>query len=59
MIGHYFKVIAYYLIYKALIETGFVKPYNLLFRDLKQERGRVCAGPTSNWTPGFSSARRS
>ena len=35
MIGHYFKVIAYYLIYKALIETGFVRPYNLLFRDLK------------------------
>jgi len=36
MIGHCFKVIAYYLIYKALIETGFVKPYNLLFRDLKK-----------------------
>ncbi|MBP1717391.1 MAG: sensor signal transduction histidine kinase [Deltaproteobacteria bacterium] len=35
LIGHYFKVIAYYLIYKALIETGFVRPYNLLFRDLK------------------------
>ena len=36
LIGHYFKVIAYYLIYKALIETGFVRPYNLLFRDLKK-----------------------
>jgi PAS domain S-box-containing protein len=36
MIGHFFKVTAYYLIYKALIETGFVKPYNLLFRNLKQ-----------------------
>ena len=36
LIGHYFKVIAYYLIYKAIIETGFVNPYNLLFRDLKQ-----------------------
>ncbi len=36
LIGHYFKAIAYYLIYKALIETGFVKPYNLLFRDLKR-----------------------
>ena len=36
LIGHYFKMIAYYLIYKALIETGFIKPYNLLFRDLKK-----------------------
>ena len=35
MIGHLFKGVAYYLIYKALIETGFVRPYNLLFRDLK------------------------
>jgi len=35
LIGHYFKAIAYYLIYKALIETGFVRPYHLLFRDLK------------------------
>jgi PAS domain S-box-containing protein len=36
LIGHYFKMIAYFLIYKALIETGFIKPYNLLFRDLKK-----------------------
>jgi len=34
MLGHYFKLAAFYLIYKALIETGFVKPYNLLFLDL-------------------------
>ncbi len=36
MIGHFFKLAAFYLIYKALIETGFVKPYNLLFLDLRK-----------------------
>jgi PAS domain S-box-containing protein len=36
LIGHFLKIIAFYLIYKAIIETGLVKPYNLLFRNLKQ-----------------------
>jgi len=36
LIGHYLKVISFYLIYKAIIETGLVKPFSLLFRDLKQ-----------------------
>jgi len=36
LIGHFLKIIAFYLIYKAIIETGLVKPYNLLFRSLKQ-----------------------
>jgi len=34
--GHYFTLISFYLIYKAVIETGLVKPYSLLFRNLKQ-----------------------
>ncbi|CAN2048511.1 histidine kinase [Candidatus Magnetomoraceae bacterium gMMP-13] len=36
MIGHYFKLISFYLIYKAIIETGFKKPYLIIFRDLKR-----------------------
>lgn len=36
LVGHYLKLISYYLIYKALIETGLVKPYDLLFRNLKK-----------------------
>ncbi len=36
LIGHLFKILSFYLIYKALIETGLRKPYHLLFRDLKQ-----------------------
>ena len=36
LVGHIFKITSFYLIYKALIETGLTKPYNLLFRNLKQ-----------------------
>jgi signal transduction histidine kinase len=33
--GHFLKIFAVYSIYKALIETGIVKPYSLIFRKLK------------------------
>ncbi|MBA7697105.1 hypothetical protein ES703_105763 [subsurface metagenome] len=36
LIGHFFKIISFYLIYKAIIQTGLINPYNLLFRNLKQ-----------------------
>jgi len=36
LIGHFFKIISFYLIYKAIIETGLVRPYDLLFRNLKK-----------------------
>ncbi len=36
LIGHFFKLISFYLIYRALIETGLTKPYSLLFRNLNQ-----------------------
>ena len=36
LVGHYFTIISFYLIYKAIIETGLVRPYDLLFRNLKQ-----------------------
>jgi signal transduction histidine kinase/PAS domain-containing protein len=36
VIGHLLNVVSFYLIYKALIETGLTKPYDLLFRNLKQ-----------------------
>jgi signal transduction histidine kinase/PAS domain-containing protein len=35
MIGHLLNVVSFYLIYKALVETGITKPYALLFRNLK------------------------
>ncbi|MDA3814358.1 MAG: ATP-binding protein [Candidatus Cloacimonetes bacterium] len=36
MLGHLFKFVAFYLIYKAIIVTGFMKPYDLIFRNLKK-----------------------
>jgi PAS domain-containing protein len=38
LIGHLLKIVSFYLIYKAVVETGLVKPYDLLFRSLKQEQ---------------------
>jgi PAS domain S-box-containing protein len=40
LIGYFLKIVAFYLIYKAIIVTGLVKPYNLLFRNLKQSEER-------------------
>jgi PAS domain S-box-containing protein len=34
--GHLLKIISFYLIYKAIIENSLMKPYQSLFRDLKQ-----------------------
>lgn len=34
MLGHIFKVISFYFIYKAVVETGLKEPYKLLFKEL-------------------------
>jgi len=36
LVGHFLKIISYYLIYRAIIETGLARPYTLLFRNLKR-----------------------
>ncbi len=41
LIGHLFKIISFYLIYKAIIETGIRNPFNLLFRNLKQNEAAL------------------
>lgn len=40
--GHFFELLACYLIFKAVVVTGMVKPTDLLFRDLKlsEEKAR-------------------
>jgi len=35
MIGHVANAVGYFLVYKALVETSLVKPYDTLFRELK------------------------
>lgn len=34
MIGHYFKILSFYLMYRAIVKTGIIQPYNLVFREL-------------------------
>ncbi len=36
MIGHLLDLVSFYFFYRALVETGLTKPYELLFRNLKQ-----------------------
>lgn len=36
ILGHYFKILSFYCIYKAIIQTGLMKPYALLFRKLAE-----------------------
>ena len=36
LVGHYFKIVSFYLIYKAIIETCFIKPFDIIFQDLQE-----------------------
>ena len=41
LIGHFMKIISFYFIYKAIIETGFQRPYTLLFKELKESNDQL------------------
>jgi diguanylate cyclase (GGDEF)-like protein len=41
VIGHFFKIVAFYLVYKAITEMGLEKPHRLLFRNLKQNEAAL------------------
>lgn len=34
-LGHYFKIMSFYLIYKAVVKTSIADPYDLIFREMK------------------------
>lgn len=40
MAGHLFKVVGFYCLYRAVIKTGLTRPYDLVFRQLKQSEQR-------------------
>ncbi len=52
MIGHYLKLVSFYLIYRALIHASLSRPYEVLFRDLKLNEQRVIEYRTNNSTRG-------
>jgi signal transduction histidine kinase len=37
LLGHFFRIVSFYSIYRAIIETGLKKPYSILLRKLKQD----------------------
>ncbi len=37
LVGYLFKVLSFYLLYKAIIKTSFKKPYAVLLRDLRKQ----------------------
>jgi signal transduction histidine kinase/ActR/RegA family two-component response regulator len=37
MAGHLIKIVSYYLIYKAIVYTGIIRPLDLIFRELKEK----------------------
>ena len=41
LVGHIFKIISFYLIYKALIATALVQPYSVMFRNLQQSESEL------------------
>ena len=53
LIGHYFKILAFFCVYKAIIEAGLSKPYELLFRELKRNEERY-RSLFSNMIDGFA-----
>ena len=50
LVGHCFKLISFYLVYKAVIETGFEKPQRILYMDLKRNEERL------SWESSVNSA---
>ena len=43
LLGHFLKILAFYLVYKAIVETGLKRPYSLIFRELYEERQKLNA----------------
>lgn len=43
LIGHYFKLFSFYLIYRAIIETGVRTPYEIIFKELDASNKKLRA----------------
>jgi diguanylate cyclase (GGDEF)-like protein len=39
--GHFFNFVAFYLFYLAIIQTGIVRPFELIFRELKKNEDKL------------------
>jgi len=41
LIGHLLRIISFYLLYKAIVETGLKRPYDLMFHDLTKSEAAL------------------
>lgn len=41
LVGHFFKLISFFLIYQALIATGLKEPFDLLYREVKKREDKL------------------
>jgi len=46
VLGHFAKVISFYLLFKAVVETGYARPQAVMFRDLDSVRKELQAAQT-------------
>jgi len=56
-LGHYAKLVAFFLIYKANVETSFIRPTDIIFKNLKdnEEKYRTLAENMPGFILRFSS----
>ncbi len=41
LVGHYLKIISFYMVYKAIVETSIRQPYDIIFRELKDNADKL------------------
>lgn len=41
LLGHYLKIVSFYLIYRAIIRTGLTRPYRMLHADLRRSQDKL------------------
>ncbi|MGM0509079.1 MAG: MASE3 domain-containing protein [Fusobacteriota bacterium] len=41
IVGHYAKILSFYLIYKALIAKGIKEPYDIIFKELNEKQEKL------------------
>ena len=48
LVGHIFKIASFLFMYKAVIETALTKPYDLLFKELSDQKDRTTEALDTN-----------
>jgi putative nucleotidyltransferase with HDIG domain len=41
LLGHLIRIVSFYLLYKAIVVTGIVSPFELIFRELRQSKQKI------------------